>query len=128
MSKILRRVDEMCAANRITRVDVLCALVRAFVELRPAPPALEPERKAPEETRTARARVEAAIRHVMRSRRRCTVRELKAVTNSKLVSVEDWDKSFKALCDAGEMRVADEPGARGQTRKVVTLTENVVTL
>lgn len=76
---------------------------------------------APPEGETRAARAEAAIRKVMRSRHRATVRELKAATSSKRISVGDWDKALKALCSAGEMRVAEEQGKRGQTRKVVIL-------
>jgi hypothetical protein len=121
--KILRQVDELCAANGVARVDVICELIRALVEGRTAP---LPEQAPEGETRAARA--EAAIRKVMRSRRRCSVRDLKAATSSKRISVGDWDKALQALCKAGEMRVADEPGNRGQTRRVVTLTENGVKL
>jgi hypothetical protein len=57
----------------------------------------------------------------MRSRRRCTVRELKGATNSKLNSVADWDKALLGLCKAGEMRVEEERTSKGRTRKTVIL-------
>jgi hypothetical protein len=60
---------------------------------------------APPEGETRAARAEAAIRKVMRSRVRVTVRELKAATNSKKISVSDWDKALAALVKAGEMRI-----------------------
>lgn len=127
MNSILQRVDEMCAANRITRVDVLCALVRAVIEGQPGQPqpALVPELRAPEDTR---ARAEVAISRVMRSLHRCTVRELKQSTSSKRIPPIEWDKALKALCEAGVLRVTQEPGARGrgQTRRVVTLLDGAV--
>jgi hypothetical protein len=76
---------------------------------------------APPEGETRAARAEAAIRKVMRSRHRCTVRELKQATASKRISVGDWDKALQALCRAGEMRVAEESTPKGHMRKVVIL-------
>jgi hypothetical protein len=64
---------------------------------------------APPEGETRAARAEAAIRKVMKSRRRATIRELKAATNSKKISVTDWDKALAALVKAGEMRVDIAP-------------------
>jgi hypothetical protein len=61
----------------------------------------------------------------MRSRHHCTVRELKQATNSKSISVEDWDKVLKGLCSAGEMRVAEERTAAGRTRRVVILLKDL---
>jgi hypothetical protein len=118
----------MCAARGVTRADVLCALVRAFIEGQPQPvpaPALEAEREAPGRG-TLAARIERAIRLVMQKKRRCTVRELRAYTSIKSLKVGDWDKVLKALVSAGELRVAEEPGARGQTRKVVTWLDGAV--
>lgn len=60
---------------------------------------------APPEGETRAARAEAAIRKVMRSRVRVTVRELKAATNSKKISVSDWDKALAALVKSGELRI-----------------------
>jgi hypothetical protein len=76
---------------------------------------------APPEGETRAARAEAAIRKVMRSRRRSTVRDLQAATSSKRISVDDWGKALKALERAGEIRVADEKTPKGRTRKVVIL-------
>lgn len=122
MNRTLRAVDTMCAAHGVTRADVLCALVRAFIE-RPASapvPTQRPERKA--ETPDARvARAEAGIRKVMRRRLSCTVRELKAATNSRRFGVGDWGNAFAALCKAGELRLGEELTDAGRTRKVVTL-------
>jgi hypothetical protein len=82
------------------------------------------ELKAPEgETRAARA--EAAIRKVMRERRRETVRRLKADTHSTKISVSDWDKALAALVKGGEMRVDAERTEAGQTRKVVILLKDL---
>jgi len=78
-------------------------------------------RPVPPEGETRAARAEAAIRKVMRSRRRSTVRDLQAATSSKRISVDDWGKALKALERAGEIRVADEKTPKGRTRKVVIL-------
>jgi hypothetical protein len=60
---------------------------------------------APPEGETRGARTEAAIRKVMKARGRATLRELKQATNAARVQVGDWDKAFKALCSAGEIRL-----------------------
>ena len=60
---------------------------------------------APPEGETRAARAEAAIRKVMRSRVRVTVRELKAAAKSKKISVSDCDKALAALVKSGEMRI-----------------------
>lgn len=122
-AKILKRVDGICAETHTTRVDVLCVLVRALVghqAARQAGQAEETERGLPGRP-VLRLSPQECIMRAMRSRHSCTVRELKAATSSRRISVGDWDNALMALCSAGELRVAEEPGARGQTRKVVTL-------
>jgi len=59
---------------------------------------------APPEGETKQARCEAAIRKVMRSRRRMKERDLKRATHYEKYGVDLWDRSLTALCKAGEMR------------------------
>lgn len=119
--RILERVDDICAALHTTRAELLYALLCGIVAecvQGASMPTVEPG--APEgETRAARA--EAAIRKVMRDRRRETVRRLKSATHSTKISVSDWDKALASLVKAGEMRVETERTEAGQTRKVVIL-------
>ena len=121
--KILKRIDGICAETHTTRVDVLCVLVRALVghnAARQAGQAGQSERGLPGRPALRLSPQECLLR-AMRSRHSCTVRELKAATSSRRISVSDWDNALKALCDTGMLRVAEEPGTHGHTRKVVTL-------
>lgn len=76
---------------------------------------------APPEGETRGARCQAAIRKVMRGVVKISMRELMQKTHYKRVGVGDWQKALKLLVDAGEVRIAEEPGLRGQTRKTVIL-------
>ena len=59
---------------------------------------------APPEGETRGARCEAAIRKVMRARRKMTVRELRRMTNSTRYGLGTWDKALQALVKATEIR------------------------
>jgi hypothetical protein len=121
--KILKRIDGICAETQTTRVDVLCVLVRALVgrhATRQAGQAGQEERGLPGRP-VLRLSPQECIMRAMRSRPRCTVRELKQATSSRRISVCDWDNALMALCDAGELRVADERVPSGQIRRTVTL-------
>jgi len=111
MDKLIKGVDKLCAENKVTRVDVLCALIRAFIEK------ARLSRKKPKSS----ADLEAVIRKAIGSRHSCTIRELKRVTHSKHTSSDEWDKALQALCRTGELSVADEKTLAGRTRKMVTL-------
>jgi hypothetical protein len=107
--RILKRVDGLCTAMGITRVDVLCALLRAASEKHKAPEAPPP----PNVTDT--------IMRVMRRTGSMTVREVRGKTASKRVRPVDWDMALHALCEAGEVRIAGERTTTGRTRRVVSL-------
>jgi hypothetical protein len=72
----------------------------------------------------ADAQAEAAIRKVMRRWGHCTVRELKQATSSKTISIGDWEKALKALCQSGEMRIAEYRTAAGHARRTVILVKD----
>jgi hypothetical protein len=66
-----------------------------------------PEICAPPEGETRQARCEAAIRKVMRSRRKVTLRELRRRANSSRYGLGMWDNAMKALVHAGDVRIAE---------------------
>lgn len=87
--------------------------------------ALMREYYAPPEGETRQARCEAAIRKVLRARRRVTVNELRKLTNYRRVGIGTWDKSLKALEQGGELRVEDKANASGRAvRRVVLLKQH----
>jgi len=121
--KILKRIDGICAETHTTRGDVLCVLVRALVGSKAARQGGQDgqaERGLPGRP-ALRLSPQECIMRAIQSRDRCTVRELKQATSSRRISVVEWDEALKALCDTGMLRVAEEPGTHGHTRKVVTL-------
>ncbi len=107
----------MCAANRITRADVLCELVRALLSDR-APAARKTERGLPGPP--ALSPKESIMRALRRSGS-MTVRELKRTTNSKRVSVDDWDRALRDLIVSGTLNF--HLGGKTGLRKVVSLPE-----
>jgi hypothetical protein len=107
MDKILVQVDEMCAAQGLTRADVLCALFRALVARAPA------KRPAPHLS------PQECIMRVMRRRHSCTVRELKRNTSSTRIPPIEWDKALRDLIVNGS--VTFHLGGKTGLRKVVSL-------
>jgi len=107
VSDILQRVDEMCAAGGITRVDVLYAVLGAL-----CPP------NAPDADVEAPVYIKAAIMRAMRSKRRVTLHQLRRLTNSNKYGIGLWDKALKSLVQAGTISVTQ--GERKNT-KVCTL-------
>jgi hypothetical protein len=114
--RILQRVDEVCAALHTTRVEVLYALLGALIAVDAKPSAALSVVQA-----VPRATAREIIMRAMRRSGKITVRELKMNTQYKRIAVEDWDKALRALCDAGEVRVAEERTENGRTRRVVLL-------
>jgi hypothetical protein len=108
VSDILQRVDEMCAAGGVTRVDVLYAVLGALCPPN-APNA--PDVEAP-------VYIKAAIMRAMRSNRRVTLHQLRRLTNSNKYGIGLWDKALKSLVQAGAISVTQ--GERRNT-KVCTL-------
>lgn len=121
--KILKRIDGICAETHTTRVDVLCVLVRALVgrkAVRQGGQVGQTERGLAGRP-ALRLSPQECLMRVMRRGGCMTVRELKQATSSRRISVVEWDEALKALCDTGMLRVAEEPGTPGHTRRVVTL-------
>lgn len=123
--RILQRVDDVCATLHTTRAVVLYALLRGVLAGPHDPSGAKHTVVTAPDNETRAARAKAAIRKAMRYRRCETVRRLKQATNSKRIAVADWDKALKGLCNAGEMRVAEERTMSGRTRRVVILLKDV---
>jgi hypothetical protein len=124
--RILQRVDEVCTTIHTTRAEVLYALLRSIVaECSPgasgayAPPAVA--LKSPVAESVPRMTARELIMRAVRRSGSMTVRELKMNTHYKRIAVEDWDTALQALCDAGDVRVAEERTENGRTRRVVLL-------
>lgn len=66
------------------------------------------------------ARCEAAIRKVVRARRRITIRELRRATNSYRYGLGRWDQALQALAKAGEVRLEPDPQRPQRTWAVRT--------
>lgn len=67
---------------------------------------------APPEGETRSARCEAAIRKVIRGKRRVSIRELRQRTNYKRFGIGLWDMSLAALVKAGEVRIEEAGRSR----------------
>jgi hypothetical protein len=111
---ILRHIDRLRAATHTTRVDVLCALIRAVagVNVCVAPAAFAAPRISPQER----------IMRVMRRDGCATIRELKRNTASKNTPWSEWDSALQGLAEAGDLHITYERTASGKTRKVVRIT------
>jgi hypothetical protein len=111
---ILRRIDGLCAATSTTRVDVLCALIRAVAGdyVRVVPAVFAAPRISPQER----------IMRVMRRDSCATIRELKRNTASKNTPWSEWDSALQGLAEAGDLHITYERTASGKTRKVVRIT------